>query len=72
MTIARKTQRQTMRHIVDHRHVTFTCKSLSDDMASTKKLSCYYPAFKLKVVDFADENGNRTAEREIAISEKHV
>ena len=36
-------------------------------MASKRKRSCYDAAFKLKVVEFAEEYGNRAAEREYTI-----
>ena len=41
-------------------------------MASKRKPSCYNAVFKLMVVEFAEEYGNRTAEREYTISEKVV
>ncbi|GAB1606411.1 uncharacterized protein LOC115217679 [Argonauta hians] len=44
-------------------------------MATTgvKKKRCSYDAgFKLKVVEFAEKNGNRAAEREFSVSEKVV
>ena len=41
-------------------------------MASKRKHFCYNAAFKLKVVDFAEENGNRAAEHKFIIFEKLV
>ena len=44
-------------------------------MASTgvkRKRSSYDAAFKLKVIEFAEVNGNRAAEREFSVSEKVV
>ncbi|OOZ66168.1 hypothetical protein BOW47_12420, partial [Solemya velum gill symbiont] len=42
------------------------------NMASKRKRSSYDAAFKLKAVEFAEENGNRAAGRKFDISEKLV
>ena len=39
---------------------------------STGKRKSYEAGFKLKVVDYAEEHGNRGAEREFGVSEKMV
>lgn len=41
-------------------------------MSTKRKRSSYDAAFKLKVVKFAEENGNRSAGRQYDISEKLV
>ena len=51
---------------------TFHLQNLLGVMASKRKRSCYDAAFKLKVVEFVEECGNRAAEHEYTISEKLV
>ena len=51
---------------------TFHLENLLGIMASKRKRSCYDAAFKLKVVEYAEEYGNRAAECKYTISEKVV